>query len=96
MILNEALQIMQSSLDSLKESQIIKVAVTVTSELVLLGRGSPFDSLGFVTLMTEMEDRMSRSTGQDVFFNIMEVSSFNIDNPFLSAKAFGEYMVSLS
>ncbi|GBF48840.1 outer membrane protein TolC [Leptospira ryugenii] len=95
MKIDEALQIMQSSLDSLKESEVIKVSIKVTPELVLLGKGSPFDSLGFVTLMTEMEDRMSRLTGQDIFFNIMEVSNFNIDNPFLSAQAFGEYMISL-
>jgi acyl carrier protein len=96
MTIKNALQIMQDSLDSLRESDIIKVEVKVTPDLVLLGKGSPLDSLGFVTLMTEMEDRMSRESGQDIFFNIIEVSSFNMDNPFLSANIFAEYMVTLA
>lgn len=91
----KALQIMQEAFDSLKESDIIKVDVKVSPDLVLLGKGSPLDSLGFVTLMTEMEDRMSRETGQDIFFVINDIADFNMDNPFLSASVFANYMATL-
>jgi acyl carrier protein len=91
----KTLQIMQEAFDSLKASDIIKVEVKVTPDTVILGKGSPLDSLGFVTLMTEMEDRMSRDTGQDIFFAINEITDFNMDNPFLSAIVFANYMATL-
>lgn len=89
-------QTMQEAFNSLKESEIIKVDVVVNSDLVLLGKSSPLDSLGFVTFMTELEDRISRALDQEIYFQIMEITDFNVDKPFISAQNLSDYIQKLT
>lgn len=88
-------QTMQEAFNSLKESEIIKVDIVVNSDLVLLGKGSPLDSLGFVTFMTELEDRISRELDKEIFFQIMEITDFNVNKPFISAQNLSDYIQKL-
>ena len=91
-----ALALIQESLDSLQRSGMLNQAVAVTSDTVLLGTGSFLDSLGFVTLVTELEDRMNQEMGREIYFVLDEVQNFNINNPFLSAGVFADYMQDLA
>ena len=50
---------MQVSLDSLQRSGVIKERIEVSADTVILGSRSSLDSLGFVTLISYLEDRVS-------------------------------------
>jgi len=91
-----SIELIQNSLDNLLESGMLPEKVAVSLDTVLLGVGAKLDSLGFVTFVTDLEERLTRELGRDVFFVLDDVQDFNITNPFLSASVFANYMVKLS
>ncbi len=93
---DRALQLIQDSLNSLHRSGLIEQDIAVHSETVLLGTGSPLDSIAFVTFVTDLEDRLSQEMGSDLFLVLNEVSDFNVNNPNLSADTLARYIVKLS
>ncbi len=93
---DRALCLIQDSLNSLRRSGLIEQDVAVHGETVLLGVGSPLDSIAFVTFITDLEDRLSQEMGTDLFLVLNEVSDFNVNNPNLSADTLARYMVKLT
>jgi acyl carrier protein len=89
---DQALQLIQESLDSLHESGIIPEAVRVDEGAVLLGTGSVLDSIGFVTFVTEVEDRLQRDTGTDHFLVLADIHEFNAGESYLSAGSLARYI----
>ena len=94
--IEKAVELIQNSLDNLADSGMVSGKVSVNLETVLLGVGATLDSLGFVTFVTDLEERLSRELGREVFFVLDDIQDFNITNPFLSASVFANYMVKLS
>lgn len=96
MLKEEAIELIQSALDSLQRTGLIEQSVVVQDETVLLGTGSPLDSVAFVTLVTDLEDRLTRQTGQDVFLVLSDIHNFNMSEFSLSAGGLAQYMVKLT
>jgi acyl carrier protein len=94
--IDRSIELIQNSLDNLQESGMLAEKVSVNLDTVLLGVGATLDSLGFVTFVTDLEDRLTRELGREVFFVLDDIQDFNITNPFLSASVFANYMVKLS
>jgi len=92
----QSIQLIQVSLDNLHDSGMLADKVVATADTVLLGVGANLDSVGFVTFVTDLEERLSRELGRDVFFVLDEIQDFNVTNPFLSASVFANYMTRLS
>jgi len=90
-----ASKLLKDSLSSLQRTGLIKQEVTIGKDTVLLGTGSPLDSLAFVTLVAELEDRLNRETGQDVSLVLDEIHEFNVNVPYLTAETLSEYMIKL-
>ncbi|MEK7084328.1 MAG: hypothetical protein AAB932_03785, partial [Patescibacteria group bacterium] len=61
-----------------------------------LGVGSPVDSIGFVTFVTELEERLIEETNKDLYLVLNEINEFNIDKPHLTADVLKDYLVKLS
>lgn len=91
-----ALQLIQEGVDSLVRGGVIENHIQVDATTILLGAGSTLDSLGFVSLVTELEDRMTAECSRDIFFVLDDVQDFNVDNPFLAAEVFISYMMRLA
>ena len=91
-----AMQLMQESLSSLHRSGLLEREVVVHGNTVLLGTGSALDSLGFVTFMTNMEDRLNAETNQELFLILNDIHMFNANNPHLSADSLAQYIVRLT
>ncbi|HMV25245.1 MAG TPA: hypothetical protein PLH27_06905 [bacterium] len=91
----QILNVIQESFDSLTRSGLIASQVQVTPDLVILGNGSPLDSMAFVTLFTDLEERIATASGKDIFLVLDEIEGFNINNPFLSAETIAGYIVGL-
>lgn len=87
-----ALQLMQESFDSMQRSGMFEEAVAVSSDTVILGDGSSLDSLGFVTFISDMEERVSDESGQDHYLILTDIHEFNAEEAFLSAGTLAHYI----
>ena len=64
---NDALKMIEMSLDKLKAYKMIPEDTVFSESLTLLGPGSPLDSIGFVTFMTDIEERISFETDKEIY-----------------------------
>lgn len=92
----KAIQLMQNSVNSLQRIGMLEQEVNLNGGTVLLGTGSPLDSIALVTFVTDLEDRLSRETNQEVFLVFSDIHEFNADNPFLSVDTLARYIVNLT
>ena len=73
-----AIQVIQKSFDSLQRAGLVAKEVSVQDSTVLLGSGSPFDSIAFVTFITELEDRLNREENRDDLYRVLnDISTGN-------------------
>ena len=91
-----ALQLMQESFDSMQRSGMLDDAVVVNSDTVILGSGSALDSLGFVTFISDMEERVSDAAGQEHYLILTDIHDFNAEQSFLSAGTLAQYIEKLT
>jgi len=91
-----ALQIIQESLNSLKRAGLTEQDVTVRDDTILLGTGSPLDSIAFVTFITELEDRVSRKVDRELYLVLKDIHEYNTDNSYLTAGILARYLVKLT
>ncbi len=91
-----AFELIVASLGNMKESKMLESNVELNTETILLGVGSPLDSIGFVTFVTDLEDRISSEANKDLYLVLNEIDEFNINKPHLSLGALAQYCVKLS
>ncbi len=93
----KALGLIQASLDSLRRSGTIKVEISATDDTVLMGGGadSGLDSLGFVTFIMDVEDRLSQETGEDLAIVLTDIQGFDINSPTLTAGILADHIATL-
>lgn len=97
MIDNEsALQLMQETFDSMQRSGMLEDAVVVKFDTVILGSGSLLDSLGFVTFISELEERVSDTVDQEHYLILTDIQDFNAEKSFLSAGTLAQYVVKIT
>jgi hypothetical protein len=94
----EAIQLIQDSFDSLNRSKVLQLdeQVKITEEIVLLGSGALLDSMGFVTLVTDIEDRMEQKTGSECYIELNEISEFDVNSPRLTIGTLAQYLLKLA
>lgn len=94
----KAIALIQDSLDSLNRSGTIKNAIAVDGETVLMGSGadSGLDSLGFVTFIMDLEDRLMTAIGADCAIVLTDIQGFDINSPTLTAGILADHVVGLS
>lgn len=94
MITNEsAYKLIIDCIESLVRSGSLDPIESISKETVILGSGSVMDSIGFVTFITEVEDRIQLETGKDFYLVLNEIDAFNINNPNLTIGVFSEYIL---
>lgn len=91
-----AWKLIKESLSSLQNTGLIKQEVIVDKDTVLLGTGSPLDSIAFVTLVADLEDRLNRETGQELSLVLNEIHEFNVHVPYLTAETLSKYVITLT
>ena len=90
------LALLRESVQSLRRSGIIDVDMDVQPGTVLLGTGSSLDSMGFVTFVTDVEERLNRVTGKDLYIVLTELEELYPGETQLTASMFADYLVQLS
>ena len=93
---NSAFCMLQESLDSLARSGTIKQPIKIQPTTQLLGPESSFDSLGFVTFVTDIEDRLQSKLDKECYLVLNEIAQFNVNSPSLTADVLARYMVKLA
>jgi hypothetical protein len=95
MTLESAISLIQESFDSLYQSGVIREDIIVDKNTPILGSNSILDSIGFITLFTDIEDRISQNTGKEIYLVLDEITGFNINNPYLSVGIIANYLVEI-
>ncbi|MBV8716029.1 MAG: hypothetical protein JOZ65_13280 [Chloroflexi bacterium] len=90
------MSLMQDSLDSLQRSGVIEQRLQLEPETILFGSDSPLDSIGFVTFVTDVEDRFSQQQGKDIAITLLDIDNFNENDPHLSAGRLAQYLERLA
>jgi acyl carrier protein len=93
---DEILSLLRESILSLRRSGIIEVDIAVDAETILLGTGSSLDSMGFVTFVTDVEERLNRETGKDLYIVLTELEERFPGSTTLTADMFADYLVELT
>jgi hypothetical protein len=93
---DQILALLLESVRSLRRSGIIEVDMEVEADTVLLGTGSSLDSMGFVTFVTDVEERLNRATGKDLYIVLTELEELYPGAAQLTASMFADYLVQLS
>lgn len=86
-------KIIQESVDSLFDAELIHHKVIIDENTVLLGKGSPFDSISFITLFSEIEDRLSTALGKEVFIDFNKLHDSNADKHNLVVSVLISYLI---
>lgn len=92
----QALKLIQDSLSSLYQSGLVEQDVIAHVDTVLLGTGTFLDSIAFVTFVTDLEDRLNRNIGREIFLVLSDIHDYNADKPYLSAGTLAKYIVHLT
>ncbi len=93
MNLESAISLIQESFDGLFQSGMIDKEIIIDTNTPILGKDSVLDSIGFITLFTDIEDRINQKTKMEIYLVLDEMSGFNINNPYLSAGIIANYLV---
>lgn len=91
-----ALTMMAAVLEGLRRSGMAEAGQPLTKDSVLIGAGAILDSLGFVTFVAEVEDRLSHEAGTPVELILTEIWEFNTENPALTAGILADYCVKVT
>lgn len=91
-----SISLIQDSIYGLRKSGLLEQDLIVNEETVLLGMGSDLDSIAFVTLISDLEDRLTRETGRDQFLMLEELHEFNSEQPALTVGTLAPYLMEIS
>ncbi len=91
-----AFELIKGTLDNMRNLELLEEDVIIDGDTILLGDGSPLDSIGFVSFITELEERLIKETNQDLYIVLDEVDALNANNPSLVADVLAKYIVGLT
>ena len=93
---DQALSVMQEVFNSMKTSGMFDENSNLDAETVILGVGSNFDSLGFVTFISDLEERVSDVTNGEIYLILTDIHEFNKDKTVLSASTLASYVENIT
>lgn len=96
MDVQSALVLMENIFESMQRSGTILDSTKFSANTVILGSGSVLDSLGFVTFISDLEERLCDELDKEIYLVYHEIEEFNVGSQFLSANAMAQYIESIS
>lgn len=90
-----AIKVIHETIEGLQESGVVDLETPFSEDLVILGSKSEFDSLGFVTFISDLEERVSVVADKDIFLVLDDIGEFNMNNPSLTIKTLAFYVAGL-
>lgn len=91
-----AFTLIGEAVDALSRAGIISEACSVKADTALFGFGSNIDSMGFVTLITDIEERLNAEIQRDIFIVLSDIEELYPEAPVLSVSMFADYLVKIA
>ncbi len=88
-------EILSSALEKLVKEKMLPENIQFLDDTQLLGPCSLIDSIGFVTLITSIEDSLSDSCDRPIYLLVDEIPGVNVDMPILTLAMMREHLASL-
>ncbi len=88
--------VLSQSVEALRESNLIEDDFSIASDSVIFGTSSPLDSIAFVTLIADIEDRLSLACGREICVVLTDVGDFNESAPLLTVGVLETYLAKLT
>lgn len=88
----KALELMQESIDSMQRSGILSTKVVLNMDTILLGSDLTLDSLGFVTFVSDVEERISEETKSEQYIILSEMQEISANSSVLTVGDFAKYI----
>lgn len=92
---DQIIALMAQSARELHESGLIADPFDLKADSVVFGEGSPLDSIGFVTFVTDVEERLATATKKDIAVALLDIENFDESTPVLSVDKLADYLVQL-
>lgn len=90
-----ALEMMADVLEGLRRSDMVDPGDPLNEDTVLIGARAVVDSVGFVTFIAEVEDRLNRERAEPIELILTDIWQFNADSPSLSAGVLADYCATI-
>lgn len=90
---SKIIEVIKLSLESLHRSGVIESAIAVDEQTVLLGVNSNLDSMGFVTLIADVEERLSSLLRRELFVVLPDLEEMYPDAKLLTAEMFANFIL---
>lgn len=84
------------TLRSLQRSSVVDASMEISAEAVILGTGSGLDSLGFVSFISELEERLSVKAGEEIYLVLDDILEFNADSSRFTVDTLTRFIVKLT
>lgn len=91
----KSLTLIRDTFESLQRTGIISANILFSEETVILGNNSELDSLGFVTFISDLEERVSVDSGDEIYLVLDDIGDFNLNNPSLTVRSLASYIEGL-
>jgi len=92
---NIIIKLMQDCMNNLFSSEMIAEKVIVEPGTPLFGNGSNLDSMAFVTFITDVEERITQITKEDLFIVLSDIEELFPNAPCLTADMFADYLLGI-
>ncbi len=89
------LNLFQKSVDDLHASGIISEPIVISDECPIFGGESHLDSMGFVSLISDIEDSVNRHANSDIFIVLTDIEDLYPNSPYLSAGMLAKYLLAV-
>lgn len=89
---NEIFQLIQEAFNGLEDGGILENHVDITNDTVLIGPNTVLDSIGFVTLFMDLEERLSEITEKEIYLLIDQIHEFNPEDTYLTVEVLVNYI----
>jgi len=91
---DRAIQLIKDVFYNLEEDDLPDEPVIVNSDTFLVGNNSPLDSIGFVSFITDLEERLIEETNNDdIHLVLHEIDGFNPEDAVLSVEILARHIV---
>lgn len=93
----DIITIIKQSFEGLIKSGLIPEAdrIALHDNTVIFGATSPLDSISFVTLVSDVEDRMNMHSTNDLAIDLTEIDNFSVEEPNLTVAKLADFLVEL-
>ena len=90
----EVQNIIRDSIIAINEEKQGGEQISVAEDTVLMGSGTVLDSLDFILLVTNIEERLYASTKQQIQL-VQDMGAFDNNNPFRTAASLSDHIISV-